>query len=316
MKLTLRTQIILLIIVVITAAATIFAALYKPTRSDTIARPVIKIGAILPLSGNNAHVGLAAQNAINKMLEENAPNFRYKYQVIYDDVSLNVSNLQDVKATLLYTFAPEPQVNFTIGQNKFIMHSPHEEMLELFVKDLASRPIKNIGFITQNIGAYRELAKKFKEQLPTKYNLFAAIFQDNQKEFAPIINMLRNNDVELFVLIGAPYELDLLTQALHNAGVSNYQITSLASIDLSANPAFYNDIRYVGNNLGTYDENLSAQAIKTIINAYEANFKKDLLPSTNLVGKYIDQHQAQNGIIPVPVFLKKVKAGQIEEIKK
>ena len=44
---TFRTKIILLTIAVITAIATVFAAMYKPKRSNTIVRPIIKIAAEL-----------------------------------------------------------------------------------------------------------------------------------------------------------------------------------------------------------------------------------------------------------------------------
>ena len=61
---TFRTKIILLAIAVITAIVTVFAAMYKPKRSNTIVRPIIKIVAELPLAGEYSHLGLAAQQAI------------------------------------------------------------------------------------------------------------------------------------------------------------------------------------------------------------------------------------------------------------
>ena len=99
---TFRTKIILLTIAVITAIATVFAAMYKPKRSNTIVRPIIKIAAELPLSGPENHLGLAAQQAIQNSLRQADASAGYKYEVNYIDKS-NLSTLPpDTKAVLSF----------------------------------------------------------------------------------------------------------------------------------------------------------------------------------------------------------------------
>ena len=127
--------------------------------------------------------------------------------------------------------------------------------------------------------------------------------------------MLINNDTEYYVVIGSPQESDKLLQSMHDKGISNYRITALYTPDLTAQPELYNDMTYVGSEAGTYDGGLSAAAILALIDSYEKNFKKDLLPSTNLVAQTLQQNKAPNNIISIKANLKKITEGKVTKLK-
>lgn len=315
----LRTKIILLAVAVITALATIFAATYQPRRTETIARPLIKINAYLPLSGPNARVGLAAKNAMQQIINDSAAKVRYKYDILFKDS--NTDTTQDknsAKADIRVEFAPEPRATLAINAEtpeKFIIHSPYKQISDLFVKDLSRRSFKNIGFITAAQGDYRSLAQTFKNALPDTYGLAGAVIHPGQNDFGTLINLLRNNDTDLFLLVGAPSEIDVLTEQLHDNGISNFNISTLYTVDVTDNPKLYDNTRSAGSVAGAYDVELAGTALKTLIGAYEKNFKKDLLPAPKTISGYISKNNAKDGIIAVPSAIKAVRDGQITSIK-
>jgi len=71
---------------VIAIAALAFVAM-RPAYLSSDARPVITIGAILPLSGNNAVIGTSARSGIIMALEKinSNPDNRYRYRVVIED---------------------------------------------------------------------------------------------------------------------------------------------------------------------------------------------------------------------------------------
>ena len=315
---TTRTKVILLIIAVITAIATVFAAMYKPKRSNTIVRPIIKIAAELPLSGAENHLGLAAQQAIQNSLRQADASSGYKYEVSYIDKA-NLSSLPpDTKAVLSFDMAPEPKVSLTLNNEEkttFTVHTPYEESASRLREFLNGKNIKNIGLLLLAEGNYRQLAQILNQSLADKYTVRGAVFQKEQTNFDSILNMLINNDTDFYVIIGSPQESDKLLQTMHDKGISNYRITALYTPDLTTQTELYNDIIYVGSEAGTYDGGLSAAAILALINSYEKNFKKDLLPNTNLVAQTLQKNKAPNNIISIKADLKKITEGKISKLK-
>lgn len=311
---TMRTKIILLTIAVITAFATIFAAMYKPKRSNSIVRPVIKIVAELPLSGSENHLGLAAQQAIQNSLRQVDSSAGYKYEVSYIDKD-NLTNLPpDTKAILSFDIAPEPKVLLTFNDDAtstFTIHTPYNEAISLLSKSLNGKDIKNLGLLILAEGNYRDLAQLINQELSSQYNIRGAVFQKNHEDFSTILNMLINNDTDYYVIIGSPQESDNLIKALHDKGIGNYRISALFTPDISIQPELYNDIVYVGSEAGTYDGGLSAAAILAVIDSYEKNFQKDLLPSIDLVVQTLQQNKAPENVIGIKANLKKISEGKI-----
>ena len=315
---TFRTKIILLAIAIITAIVTVFAAMYKPKRSNTIVRPIIKIVAELPLSGEDSHLGLAAQQAIQNSLRQADASAGYKYEVSYVDKSTPTALPPETKAILSFDIAPEPKVLLTLNnqeQTRFIVHTPYEESINLLTKNLEGKNIKNIGLLILAEGDYRQLAQMINQSLAEKYTVRGAVFQKGQENFNIILNMLINNDTDYYVIIGSPQESDKLLTALHDKGISNYRISSLYALDLTAQPELYNNMIYIGSEAGTYDGGLSAAAILALIDSYEKNFKKDLLPNLNLVEQTLKQNKAPNNIISIKANLKKISEGKISKLE-
>ena len=315
---TTRTKIILLAIAVITALATVFAAMYKPKRSNTIVRPIIKLTAVLPLSGEESHLGLAAQQAIQNSLRQVDGDTGYKYEVSYIDQSSETPLPPETKALINFEISPAPKVIITLNNDEkstFKVQTPEEETLALLKSGLKDKNIKNIGLLILAEGNYRQTAQNIHQQLSDSYTIRGAVFQKDQKDFDAMLNMLINNDTDYYLIIGSPQESDNLMKALHDKGINNYRISALHAPDLTTQPQLYNDMTYIGSAAGTYDGGLSAAATLAIINSYEKNFKKDLLPNLNLVAQTIQENNAPNKVISIKANWKKISEGKISELK-
>ena len=314
---TMRTKIILLAIAVITALTTIFAAMYKPKRSNTIVRPVIKVVAELPLSGTESHLGLAAQQAIQNSLRQVDSSAGYKYEITYADKNTPSTLPPETKAVLSFEISPEPKTILKLNnaeQTTFTIHTPYNEAINLLKESLEGREIKNIGLILLAEGNYRQLAQLINQNLSDRYTVRGAVFQKGQNNFDSILNMLINNDTDYYVIIGSPTESDKLITALHDRGVGNLRISAMYTPDLTSQPELYNDMIYIGSEAGTYDGGLSAAAILTLIEGYEKNFKKDLLPGLDLVAQTIQQTKATDNTISIKGNIKKISEGKISKI--
>ena len=67
----------------ISILAVLSLAACSDERSD---KPVIKLGASLPLTGNMSHIGISAKNSLQMALDEwNKKDTKFKYKLIVED---------------------------------------------------------------------------------------------------------------------------------------------------------------------------------------------------------------------------------------
>ena len=315
---TMRTKIILLAIALITAIATVFAAMYKPKRSNTIVRPVIKITAELPLSGENSHLGLAAQQAIQNSLKQADDSAGYKYEVNYVDQNTPYELAPNTKAILSFALSPEPRVILTLNsteQQSFMIHTPYEEVITLVSEVLKQKQAQSVGFITLAEGNYHLLAQQLNQALSPNYKFMGAVYKIGQTDFENILNLFINNDIEYYLITGSPAEADKLMTALHNRGISPNKIIPLYVADLSAHPELYNNTISIGSEAGTYDGGLSAAAVLALMDSYEKNYKKDFLPSLAGISEYLLQNKAPNNTIQIKATRKQIIDGKISNME-
>ncbi len=315
--LTLKTKIILLIIMLLTALSTLFAALYNPKQSQSILKPMIRIAAFLPLSGNNEHIGLAAKQAMEKTLLQTNPANKYKYDVFFLDNLKQEPLPENTAAILAFNFAPEPRVNINIigsADTNFTVHSKFQDILNLLSQELERKSIKNIGLIILSQGEYQTFANMFNSTFKEKYQVNGAVFKEGQTDFTPILNQLLNRDTDYFVILGTPKETDLIMGELNRYGITNEHISTLYGIDLTASPQLYNNTLNIGSAGGTFDGGLSAAALLALMEAYEENFDSEKQPSPDAVSEYIWKSKAPDNNINIEAVVKEVSGGKINKI--
>lgn len=314
---TMRTKIILLIIAVITALATIFAAAYQPKRVETIGNPLVKIKARLPLGDSDAAFGNAVRKGFDAMLRQAVQSStRYRYELVYENDAESTDG-DSHEVVMSVELAPAPQIILKLPDmavRSYTFHTPYGNAVEKLIDDLPPRNAKNIGLIIQATGNYRELAALLKEKIPEQYSLTGAVFHDGQQNFSNIINMLRNNDTDLFVISGSPAGADKLIEQLHRNGISNYQITSLFTADLSSDISLYENMRYIGSRTGPQSSGLAFEALRRLILACENSYVKDSPPDWKKAAAYLDGKASAPGEFHIPAVVKNVRNGSISVI--
>ena len=63
----------------------------KQSSSAEVSKPIVKIGATLPLTGNLSYIGIGAQNALDMVIEKwNNSDAKYKYEIVYENDMLKI----------------------------------------------------------------------------------------------------------------------------------------------------------------------------------------------------------------------------------
>jgi len=158
------------------------------------AKPVIKIGATLPLSGDLAYVGDGAKNALNMVIEKwQKTDTKYDYQVIFEDdmvkpkqAALNTHKFIDVdKANVVVSVfgVVDRPVDEIANQNKVISLScsygkddvseygfntspQNEEIYTSVVQELKKRNVKTVALLGSNAAVSNVLLGYAAKHLP------------------------------------------------------------------------------------------------------------------------------------------------------
>lgn len=302
-----RTKIIMIALVIITTIATIFAALYTPEQSNSIARPTIKIGIQTDLNDTQNHIKNTALQEVKNYFTNKPPSAHYRYVAVD-----NTASPQEYKIALKFMLAPEPRVMIQCVADpslSMVVHTPYQEASSHLIKVLRQQNIRSIGFITENKGNYKDLAKFLKKAFREGI-FFGAVYNSKQTNFDKIINKLRNNDVQMFVLTGNPEKLDELVSALNTHGISNYQIASLYSAELSTQPKLYENIIFSGSDAGLYASKIFSIALENLISAYEASYKNAQFPDCKEIFEHLKKQATSDDSISVPTTSRIIKKAE------
>ncbi|MDR1026644.1 MAG: ABC transporter substrate-binding protein [Lactobacillus sp.] len=328
--------------------------------------PTIKIGIILPLTGNSANMGEASLKAINLAYDTATINSKYNYKLMIEDFQLKgnlaataAQKLISVdKVNAIYSFFSNagfavspiaeknkiPHISLTWenqiadGNYNFIQCTPREAIIDLFLKTMEKRPdIKTVGIITEVRGGSEELASMLSDALSPNYTVFVEKINRGETNFRMLISKFIDNNVDLYIYVTIPPEVDILAKQLHEAGIDNSKITALSSIDLSKELELHEGISFVSSPSGSpefissmngdteYGADVSYDVITTFIEAFEANYKEGQIPTSEEIRDHIKNmpsHQCaslscsidESGFIKNPAVIKSIKNGKIVEV--
>ncbi len=174
-------------------AVIVLAAVYALKGSNQTQTEVIKIGAILPLTGNSAELGESSKNALELALAD-LKNTEYKYQIIFEDdgnfdstlaasAISKLANIDKVDAVVTMSsgtgnvvspiantnkiihFACASDPNVAQGQFNFInVTSPSEEVKTL-IAELQRRGYKRLGLFNLNQQGVIAMTDELKRQI-------------------------------------------------------------------------------------------------------------------------------------------------------
>ena len=254
----------------------------KKETAQANAKPVIKIGATLPLSGDLSYVGIGAQNALNMLLDKwQKENTKYDYQIIYEDdmvktqqAVLNTHKFIDINQAnvVISVFGVvDRPVDEIANQNKVISLScsygkdkvpeygfntspQNEEIYVSVIQELKKKNVKTVALLGSNAAVSNVLLGYAAEHLPKDgiEVIFDERYNIGETDFRLSIQKMEQKSPDYYILFGVePMNNIFIRQYYELTGKKN--ITSLGnfpSISLKVFPPI-NDIwsaYVIGNN--------------------------------------------------------------------
>ncbi|MBE6448588.1 MAG: ABC transporter substrate-binding protein [Alphaproteobacteria bacterium] len=307
-------------------------------------KPVVKIGAIFPLSGDSAESGEYARDALIMAMEDvKKQNLKYDYKALIEDDQFK-SNLtaaiankfifQDkINAMLTYyapagfIFKPLAKQNKLIhlsntweekvgdGEYSFTQFAAMSEMIDVGVNYLVRNNIKKVAIISEMRATSEEFASNFikamkKENIEAKMETFTR----GNVDFRLLIRKFINEGYEYFLINSIKPEFDIIVKQLHEVGVTNDQIMGTCG-EMTPAKELYNGIVFPGTTIGTKDFNMRYKQRFNRYPNYASVITYDLV--LLLIKAY--EENAQEGSIPetekVLKYIKNIQSYDCNAIK-
>ncbi|MDP3042952.1 MAG: ABC transporter substrate-binding protein [bacterium] len=262
------------IIAIIAVGGIWYGAGQKPAPTETAKEP-IKIGAILPLTGDFAFLGEGIRDAI-LLAKENLKDTQYNYEVIFEDdqssdlkeVASAANKLINIdKVNILISVNSGPGnvvapiaeqnkiIHFAIGSDKnmakgdynFIHWTQPSEEIQVFIAELQKRGIKKLGIFELNQQGATAMIDELQERLKeTDIKIVShQNFNFGEKDFRTIIAKAKQANAEIYLLgLIFPPELEILAKQIKEAGI-NIPITSIESFELTDQLSLFEGEWYV-----------------------------------------------------------------------
>lgn len=210
-------------------------------------KPVIKIGASLPLTGNMSHIGISAKNSLQMALDEwNKKDTKYKYKLIVEDdafeakkvasIANKFTNVDKVKA-VFSVFSIGANVISPITEKAKVIHmtcaygsqpadgfynfnniTQYDNQTDLMLSELKKRGIKSIALlVSNNVGSTQQadiLEQKIKQDKTIKI-IGKEVFNPGTVDFKMIIEKILAKGVpDIFYVDGITPDANLVAKYL------------------------------------------------------------------------------------------------------
>ena len=251
-------------------------------KQEANAKPIIKIGAILPLTGDNSTVGAAvragAQAAIDDKTRE---NLKYHYEAVFEDnqhspaKSATAANklLMIDKVNMLLSFttgigrviAPiaenkkmlhmcstlEDENAAPMGKTSFFQGPTLQSYRQLVMKALQQENVNKLALLAANVGVACSGTERLAEVLKTKgLETKVECFNPSDLDFRFVIQKYLAEGFNHFYIQFWPPQSNILLRQLNENNVAPNHIFG-SGIDVDTDTSLYNDIHHFGGNSGT-----------------------------------------------------------------
>jgi len=217
----------------------------KKEEAQANGKPVVKIGASFPLSGNMASIGNAAHKALTASINDaNAnPSNKYYYELLVENDQMDPKLVNNIvnkyifsdKVNVIFSYfstanrvvaplaASRKIINFMTGFGEDILQSKYnfqnfltyEAENEAVIHFFEKKNIKNVDLIYQNIGAADQLLYPLQEMLKEKgieYTVHR--FNKEERDFSTLVFKIKNSPSQAVFIYAFEPEADILTKEL------------------------------------------------------------------------------------------------------
>jgi len=246
-------------------------------KQEAYAKPVIKIGASFPLTGNMASIGHAAHLALKASIDDANQNLKnkYRYTLLVEDDQMSpkfVNNIANKyifsdKVDVIFSYfsvanrvvaplaARHKIINFMIGfgddsllskynfQNFLTVDAENEAVVKFF----KMKNVKNVDLVYQNIGAADEFLKLLLPKLEAE-NMAYTIhrFNKEERDFSTLVFKIKNSPSEAVFIYAFEPEADILTREIKQQNI-NKIVAYNDGLPMTKNYALYEGYYNIGS---------------------------------------------------------------------
>ena len=264
----------------------------KKQETKVDAKPIIKVGVTMPLTGDAAEAGQAAKSALEMIVEDmSKKGLKYDYQLIFEDNQMNAMKtanninklisidkvdaifsmwnmMSNVAASMsaehdIFSFACSYGRTANTGKYGFNMQNTYEDEAELLVNELKKRNIKSVAMFVDN-GTIMEQYKVIEDYIKNQSDIeivFKEYFNPAEKDYKAAIIKAADRNPDLYMISGYPPSPYLFIKQLKEITGRNDNVTAvdaIAEIDMEhrsiANGLWYIDSNQ--NGLDAFQQNL------------------------------------------------------------
>ncbi len=268
----------------------------EENKSQTQQNNIIKIGAVLPLTGGAASLGASLQAGTLAALEDKAKeNLKYHYEAVFEDnqhmpakTATAVNKLiSSDKVNMLLTFTTGPgrvaapiaenadllQVCATLenefaepmGKTTFFQGPTIQSYQRILLHALEKRGIKKIAMLAANIGIACSGTEALSEILSQKgITTEVECFNPSDRDFRMPVQKFIKEGYEYFYLQFFPPQSDILVREFKAQNVEPQHIFGLG-LDTGADVSLFENINHVGGSSG------SPEFIDRLMKEYKIN---------------------------------------------
>lgn len=216
-------------------------------KNEENAKPIIKVGASLPLTGNLSYMGVSAQRALQLAVDKwNAKDTKYTYKLIAEDdgfdtkrTAMNTSKLvyQDKVRAVFTILSTSANVASTVTKKEKVIHmtssygsqpaegkynfnnmTQYDSPTDLMLKELKKRGIKSIALlVSNNVGSFEQsemLEEKIKKDGTIKV-VGKHVFNPGTIDFRMIIQKITDKEApDIFYIDGLTPDATLVAKYL------------------------------------------------------------------------------------------------------
>lgn len=264
---------IAIIILAVIAVGAWYGGFAKGKNNQVSHRGVVKIGVILPLTGNTAFMGESCRKAM-VMAQEQLGNTKYDYQLIFEDDGMEkvktasafskLSNVDKVDAVVSWSsgsgnvvspMAQESKVihfgiatdaNVAKGDYNFTHLTPPESEAEKMLQELEKRQISKVALVSLNqegtAASFNSLRSKMADAgIEIVYD---ASLPSEQMDFKTEIQKIKNTKSQIVILEFFSPQIEIFASQAKELGLS-IPLTAIEAFEFSEKPELFNGLWYV-----------------------------------------------------------------------
>jgi len=296
-----RAKILIAIITIVIIISALYVA--KNRADNTLSQEPIKLGFVLPLTGNLAFVGEGARNAA-KLALSTVGDTKHSYQLVFEDDAFNPKNtvtavhklididgvtsigtifsnagnvtspITEQSKVIHFGIASDPAI--AIGDYNYIHWTPPYEEVRLLISELSSHNVKNIAVLGAQIQGVVAVENELQKQI--EGTDITIVHEENfnfgTTDFKTVLQKTNEKNPDMYVLFAFSPELEILTKQMRALGITT-PITGIESFEYSNEPELFNNLWYINAGDPTsefskkYKDTYRAEAPVAAANVYD-----------------------------------------------